>query len=179
MMKDIVKGSWAEAMCNGDFICLITYSGYRGSYCLDPKGRQIFLTLDVDDEVLGQGMLDVLAGSRFVVPARRTDVWQHPDVEFDLDLYDYKKTADRYSEWVKALMLRFGYKTKRALFKDMKNCFVKNEGELLTVMPRHHEKLEAWGREKDDGIEDVVISADSTPAEIGAALRLAFSRCTG
>jgi len=95
-----------------------------------------------------------------------------------MDPYDYKKTAERYAEWTKDLMARYGYKTKRALFKNMKNCSIAKMSGVITIKPSHHEKLERWTSEKDE-FEDVVIPAESTPAEIGAALRLAFSRCTG
>jgi len=75
-------------------------------------------------------------------------------------------------------MDRYGYRTKRALFKNMKSCGILAEGDVIIISPSRHEKLEAWGREKGDGIEDVVIEANRSPSEIGAALRLAFSRCT-
>lgn len=61
----------------------------------------------------------------------------------------------------------------------MKSCDIEEREGMITIGPNNHEKLEAWGREKGDGIEDVVIAASSSHAEIGAALRLAFSRCTG
>jgi len=47
----------------------------------------------------------------------------------------------------------------------------------MEISPMRHEKLESWGREKDDGIEDVFIPADSSPIVVGEALLLAFSRC--
>lgn len=97
-----------------------------------------------------------------------------------MELYDYKKAAERYAEWTQDLMARYGYKTKRALFKDMKNVSIESKNGVMTFSPSHHEKMEAWGREKGrDSFEDVMVSASSTAAEIGAALRLAFSRCTG
>lgn len=168
----------AGAKNNGDFICIETWSGYRSSN-LDPKGKQHLLSPDVSDEALGVAVLDALAFSRFVLPAPRTDVWQHPDAEFDKELYDYKLGIERHAKWIADLMSHFGYKTKRALFKNMHSCDIERKEGSITIGPTHHEKLEAWSREKDNGIEDVVIPADSTPSEIGAALRLAFSRCTG
>jgi hypothetical protein len=176
-MNEIIRGYWAGAKYNGDFYCVETLSGYRGSCTLDPKGKQHLLPPEVSDEILGLAVRDALAHSRFVLPERRTDVWQHPDVEFDLELDDYKKTAERYAAWIKNLMEHYGYKTKRALFKDMESCTIVSRSGLLTIQPSRHQKLEQWGREKTDQIEDVTIPADSAPAEIGAALRLAFRRC--
>jgi hypothetical protein len=178
-MNDLIRGSWANAACNGDFILVETISGYRGPAVRDPKGKQHFLVSDASDQELGFAVIDALAHSRLVAPAPRTGVWIHPDTEFDMELYDHRRGAERYDEWVKDLMTRYGYKTKRALFKNMNLCDVERKADVISITPNHHQKLEAWGREKDDGIENVVIPADSSPAEIGAALRLAFSRCTG
>ena len=178
MTNEVVRGYWAGVKCNSDFICVETYSGYR-SITRDSKGTQHLLTFESSDEALGFAVSDAMEHSRFVLPARRDDVWQHPDAEFDLGLYDYKQIEVEYAVWVKKLMERYGYKTKKMLFKDMKNVSIEKKSGVITFKPSHHEKLEGWGREKDNGIEDVVIPADSTPAEIGAALRLALSRCTG
>lgn len=175
-MNQVTRAYWASAFCNGDFICVKTYSGYNGGRG-DPKGKQHLLAPDASDESLGLAVLDAMAHSRFVLGVPRPGSVYPPDLEFDMDLYDYKKVAERYAAWTKALMERYGYRTRRALFKDMKNCSIESRNGVITIGPSNHEKLEAWGREKDDGIEDVVIPADSTPAEIGAALRLAFSRC--
>lgn len=48
----------------------------------------------------------------------------------------------------------------------------------MTIRPSRHEKLEGWGGTGIGGSDHVVISANSTPEQIGFALRLAFSRCT-
>lgn len=177
-MTNANRDAWAQAICNREFFCIETYSGYGGGTNADPKGKQIFLVPEVDNDTLGSATLDALARSRLVLGAPRAGSVYPPDVEFDMSFTDYAQIAERYAAKTKALMERYGYKSKRALFKDMKNCYVKREGGVITICPSHHEKLESWGRTQGDGIEDVVIPADSAPAEIGAALRLAFSRCT-
>ena len=176
-MSDVVRVRWGGAKTNGDFICIETWSGYR-SASRDPHGVQYLFDMDVSDEALGAAVRDVLIHSRFVLPAPRKDVRIHPEATFDADFYDYKKGIERYAKWTKDLMGKYGYKTKRALFMDMKSCDIEEREGVITIGPNHHEKLEAWGREKGDGIEDVVIEASRGPSEIGAALRLAFSRCT-
>lgn len=85
---------------------------------------------------------------------------------------------EQYARWVQDLMRRYGYKTKRALFKSMMNCGIEQLNNMITITPMRHIKLEMWEGLSADGIENVVIPSTSTPAEIGAALRLAFSRCT-
>lgn len=177
-MNEIVRGYWARALFNGDFICVETWSGYRGVDQLDDKGKQHLLVPDASDEVLGTAVLDAMAHSRFVLPAPRTDVWIHPEVEFDMELYDYKKSIERYAAWTKALMERYGYKTKRALFKEMKSCSIESKNGVIDIRPKHHEKLEGWSGEGITEEDHIKLAANSSAAEIGAALRLAFSRCT-
>lgn len=177
-MKQVIRGKWADAICNGDFICINTWSGYSSGFVRDHRGAQIFLAFDVSDEVLGGAVLESLAQSRCVLGVPREGSIYLPDVEFDMELYDYKLSAKRYAQWVKDLMTRYDYKTKRALFKDMKNCSIESKEGVMTIAPSCHQKLEQWGRETQDEFEDVKIPSDSSVAEIGAALRVAFSRCT-
>ena len=175
-MSEVTRGYWAEVVCNNDFICVDTFSGYRGGDCRDPKGKQNLLPPDASDVALGEAVLDALAHSRWVLPAPREGSTYPAGVEFDMSMYDYKTN---YSVRVNALMERYGYKTKRALFKGMKRVGIANENGVITMRPSHHYRLEGW--EAGDLTEEdyVVIPATSPPEEIGAALRLALSRCTG
>lgn len=177
-MNDVIRGYWAGAKNNGDFICIETNSGYRGGR-LDYKGKQHLLSPDANYEDLGVAVLDALAHSRFVLGAPRDGSIYPQDVEFDMELYDYKLTAERYAKWLADLMAHYGYKSKRGLFKNMHNCSIESCNGLITISPWHHEKLEAWDGEGIAKEDNVIIPANSTPAEIGAALSLAFSRCTG
>ncbi len=40
---------------------------------------------------------------------------------------------------------KYGYKTKKALFKDMKHCTIHCVNGVIKISPYRHEKLEAWG----------------------------------
>ena len=164
-MTEVRKTAWAEAKNNGEFICVETYSGYRSS-TRDPQGKQHLLCPSVGDQELGAAVLDSLAHSRFVPPQE------------DIALFDSDLVSKRYLEWVNNLMTIYGYKTKRALFKNMKNCNITCRDGLITMGPSHHEQLEAWSGDGISKEDYVVIPSDSPPADVGAALRLAFSRCT-
>lgn len=175
-MNNVRRKYWANAMENGDFFCIETHSGYR-STSRDPKGAHHLLQPDTSDTALGEALLDALSRSRFVLPAPTNDIWIHPDATFDLNLYDYDQSKARYQQLVHDLMERYRYKTKRALFKNMKSCSVTVDEGMMIIRPSFHEKLEGWS---GDGISEedyVVIPANSSPAEVGAALRLAFNRC--
>ncbi|EOB0292413.1 contact-dependent growth inhibition system immunity protein [Escherichia coli] len=175
-MNNIVKTAWASVKANADFICVETYSGYSSNRC-DPQGVQLLNTPDIGDNELGIMVKNALAHSRFVLPAPHTDVWIHPEATFDMELYDFKRTAERYADWVKKLMMQYGYKTKKALFKGMKSCDISCDNGVITISPSRHEKLEEWGGTGRGGSDNVILPADSSPEEIGAGLRLALSRC--
>jgi hypothetical protein len=121
---------------------------------------------------------DALAHSRFVLPAPKAGTVYPAEVTFDLDLYDYKLVSERYEAWVSDLIGRYGYKTKRALFKSMKSSSIVCQGKSITMQPSHHEQLDEWSGEGIAEEEYVTVSAQSEAELLGQALRLAFSRCT-
>lgn len=176
-MGDVVKTAWAEAGINEKFVFVRTYSGYRSSRA-DPQGVECYAGLDVTDFDLGVAVLNALAHSRFVLAQPRTGVWMHPDVTFDEELYNLDATMERYKSWVGSLQEKYGYKTKRALFKCMKSCAIACKEGQITIRPRHHEKLELWTGKGIAESDFFSISTDSDPSVIGATLRLAFNRCT-
>lgn len=177
-VSDVKRGYWAGAWMNKDFIHVETYSGFRGGTDADYKGVQHFLPPDASVETLGKAVQDALSHSRFVLYAKREGFIYPPGVEFDKDFDLLEKKEARYKQWIADTMQRYGYKIKRALFKDMKNCSVEVYDNTMTIRHSHHEKNDAWSGDGINKEDYVVIPADSPPAEIGAALRLAFSRCT-
>lgn len=177
-MDTIVKTAWATAVMNPEFICIDTYSGYRGCQ-LDPAGVHHIAPPDEENIALGGYVLDALSHSRFVLPKPRSDVWIHPEATFDPE-FDKRETLEKnFADWEADLMSRFNYKNARALFRKMYKVGIVCTSGIITLRPSHHVKADQWN---GDGLSDedhVVISADSPPPAIGAALRLAFSRCTG
>ena len=163
-MSDPEKCEWAHAYQNHDLICVRTYSGYRGC-ASDPNGKETVLGVDADDDMLGVAVREALARSRFL------------SIKESRVFLDYQLVHERHVEWVKSLMARQGYKTETALFRNMKLCSITQSKGTITITPMIHRQMSAWGRRKGDGIEDVFIAAGSLPKEIGAALRLGFSRC--
>ncbi|MDI3359364.1 contact-dependent growth inhibition system immunity protein [Lelliottia sp. V89_10] len=158
---------WVNVFVTNDFLLIETQSGL-GMVATDPLFPAHLLPPSSSDEIIGQTILQALSDSRTLT-----------DLADRIALFDLEKGKEQYAAWVAMLMSQYGYKTKRALFKNMKNCSIHCVNGIITISPSRHEKLEAWGRTKGDGIEDVVLSVDSTPEEIGAGLRLALSRCKG
>ena len=75
-------------------------------------------------------------------------------------------------------MTRYGYKTKRALFKNMLSCGVTLQEGTIIIRPSYHDQLEGWSGGRFTEKDYVRVPETASPAEVGAGLRLAFSRCT-
>lgn len=177
-IRDVVRGWYAGIYANNDLICIGTNSSYSGALTqADYKGKEHLLPPDASDADLGVALRDALAHSRFVLGSPRKDVWVHPDVEYDMELCDRDKSAQRYKDWIARLMTTYGYKTKRALFKDMKNCSVALREGVIRISPSFHEKLELWSGEGITKEDDVHILETCSNGELGAAIRLGLSRC--
>ena len=153
----------AQIRVTDRFIYLESASGFI-LFVPDPDGYSDYLDPDVSDQVLGEALLKALAGSRVVTPGTEGD------------LYDEDRVARAYEAWVTDARARFGYKAKRALFKDMLYCSARTLRGEITIMPSRHSKLEAWTRLDED--QYVTMPATASAKEAGAALRLALSRCS-
>jgi hypothetical protein len=163
-MKYMEPCACAKARQNQDFIWVYTNSG-RGLVAYDPEGKDIILGLDADDTALGVAVREALASSRFLSPKEA------------MMFLDYRTKGDEYEKRVNSLMGMHGYKGKIAMFKNMKSCSITLEKGTIEIRPSIHKTLDGWVRYKSDGIEDVLVPADSPSHTIGTALRLAFSRC--
>ncbi|HEN3565422.1 TPA: CdiI family contact-dependent growth inhibition immunity protein [Yersinia enterocolitica] len=157
---------WVSVSSTKDFLSVDTYSGL-GMVGRDPLFPPNLLPPDTDDQTIGEAVLIALSNSRTL------------SLEESADFFDLEKGKEQYAAWIAMLMERYGYKTKRALFKDMKRCSIHCLNDVITISPSRHEKLEAWSGRGIKESDHVVIPADSIPEEIGAALRLALSRCKG
>ena len=153
----------ADAYENQDFINISTFSGC-GIQALDPDGANILLSKNASNEELGQAALLALSKSRKIK-------------ESEYIYFDNNNISQRYNNWVANLMDKYGYKTKRALFKKMMQCSIEIRDGVLTISPSIHEKLEGWGGDDFTESNKVILPINSSPEEIGAGLRLAFSRC--
>ncbi|CNE32448.1 CdiI family contact-dependent growth inhibition immunity protein [Yersinia mollaretii] len=157
---------WASVYSTNEFLSIETDSGL-GRVRGDPLFPPHLLRPDTDDKIIGNIILKALLDSRTL------------SLEEYGDFFNLEKSKEQYAAWIAMLMEKYGYKTKRALFKDMKNCSIHCINDLIIISPTHHEKLESWSGKGINESDNVVISVNESPAEIGAALRLALSRCTG
>ena len=153
---------WAGYKANERALIIQTWSGF-GRYAPDHLYPPHILPLDADNETLGTTVLQALANSRTL------------DNEAErIDFLKQESFKPRYEDWVANLCGNLGYKTRRALFKNMMSGDIWLHNGCLKISPSRHVKLEAWDAIDAD---DVILSLDNSPEEIGAGLRLVLSRC--
>lgn len=160
----MTKTAWASAKFNEDCFVIETISGLR-SLRKDPRGSQHVLEPDSEDRALGAALRDALARSRTISPEEAKSFF-HADTR-KLD----------YAEWIKSMIDRFGYGSKGALFEKMRRCHAVARDGVLTIQPCRHYALEGWEARTTPQADYVIVPEDAEPAALGAALRLAFSRC--
>ena len=153
---------WAGYKANERALIIQTWSGF-GRYAPDHLYPPHILPLDTDNGTLGTTVLQALANSRTL------------DNEAErIDFLKQESFKLRYEDWVANLCGNLGYKTRRALFKNMMSGDIWLHNGCLKISPSRHVKLEAWDAIDAD---DVILSLDNSPEEIGAGLRLVLSRC--
>ncbi len=128
---------------------------------VDHEAEEFLMEPNASDLALGAAILKSLSQSRFLPLAEAQS--------------RRERVAELYDAWVAKIMERYSYKSKRAMFKNMKNCGIYLVEGQIRICPMRHDKLEGWeGLEKS---EDVFVPTDAPLEEIGVALRLALSRC--
>ncbi len=132
---------------------------------MDPDGKMLFTKLDASPGHVGEALVEALSASRVL----------RPD-ELDA-FFDPNSIAQRYEKWVADLIQRFGYSSRRTLFKRMKRCSVDQSSGVITLRPLRHEKLEGWSGDGIAKSDYVQLGEDSSPVEIGQGVLLALSRC--
>lgn len=161
LMFDENKEYEARACLTDEFLCLETFSG-SGLYCSDPAYPCQLLPFDSDNARIGYEVLQILKNSRIFTQE-----------ESDEYLY-FESMQARYDVWVSGLMRKYKYKTKRALFKNMKSCQIICVDNIINILPTRHTRLEQWDWHDNDVIR---LPVTSEPEEIGSALRQAFECC--
>jgi hypothetical protein len=131
----------------------------------DPSGKLILLSALPTAQELGQSLKDALSMSRMLAPE---EIGQ---------FFDVAVVEKRYEDWVALVMQRFGYPTRREMFKKMKHCQIECTGGIISIRPTFHEKLEAWSAKDIEREDHVLIEEAASAHDIGEGAQLALSRC--
>lgn len=132
----------------------------------EPGVPVLYLAPNVTDEELGAALRSSLANSRRVTLEEFQEIF-HSRIVQDLEK---ERTASAIS--------RYGYKTKRAMYKNMDTCTISLFDDQIEIQPTHQKSLDVYTVRKNGGPFALSVAAAATDAEIGALLREAFTRCT-
>lgn len=163
MSDEVIHKPSASVYFNDKFILIKTLPGYRG-YAADPDHEAIFLPENPNIQKCGDAVLFALKRSRQI------------SLE-EIPLYfERHAAAARYNAWVSEMIERYAYKDRRSLFKNLRNCGIRQVEGSIVFVPMDHEKAEQWLGIGDEA--NVTIASDAPVSEVGEVLRLALSRCT-
>lgn len=154
----------AEVYFNDDFIQITTFSQGMLDYA-EPDVPPHYLTPDMDNARLGHTLRLALAASKKVSTEEFQKIF-HSGVIQSLN-------KDR----VARVMKQYGYKTKRAMYSNLGNCSISIADNQIKIQPMHHKSLDGYSA-MTDGPQPLYIPETATDAELGAALRESFKRCT-
>lgn len=156
--------NWAEVYLNEDFFEIITCSRGMLGYA-EPSAPPHYLAPDVDNATIGATLRTALAASKRV------------SVEEFQKIFASGVIQQLGEEREKVAMQKYGYKTKRAMYKNMDNCSVDVVDGKIKIQPMHHKTIDGYSATKD-GPPPLVVDALVSDAELGATLREGFKSCT-
>jgi len=145
------------------FIDVVTCSGYR-AYRADRAAFGCTFATDVPDDQLGNAIRKALSLSRQI---------EFSEVKAFFDLTHMQRL---YDDWVALMMLSHGYKSRRALHQALCSCHCEIDGATVRLIPSRREGTEGYVGFGTSDV-DVIVPSDASDAELGAAARLALSRC--
>lgn len=155
----------ASVHFNGDFFEVSTMSQGMLDYA-EPDSPPHYLAPDVNNETLGHTLRLALKASKRVSVEEFQKIWTSRIVH---------KLGDERDAWA---MKHYGYKTKRAMYKNMDRCSISVADGQIEIAPMHHKSLDGYSGISNDGPEILRIPETATDTELGAALREGFARCT-
>lgn len=155
----------AEVGFNGSFFDVISVSIGMINYP-EPSAPPYYLDPDVDDATLGATLRFALAASKRVSVEEFQKIFHSGVIQ--------KLGEDRE----KAVMQKYGYKTKRTLYKNMRCCWISVADGKIEIKPTHQKSLDSYTGISKDGPEIQHLPITVSDAELGAALREGFKHCT-
>lgn len=145
------------------FISIETLSGAPGLIYREDEPYRIYLTPDAANELLGHTLLTAFVKSRFV---------DNSESEF----FDPDRATRVYENWEKDVMQRYGFKSRCDANESMDWCGAQIFDGKIKIEPHRHRSPGSGWRNLPPEKTVIVLVTDDAEA-VGAAVRLALSRC--
>ncbi|ADJ66149.1 CdiI family contact-dependent growth inhibition immunity protein [Herbaspirillum seropedicae] len=155
----------ATVYFNGDLYQIITMAQGMLDFADPDLSPQILMPTTTDAE-LGGALRLALSKSRQVTVPEFQEILKSGIVQ--------KNAKERQA----LIMQRHGYKNRKAMMRKMACCWITADKAKIEIKPTHHKNIDGYSGISNDGPEIIFISTNSGDAELGAALKEGFSRCT-
>ena len=155
----------ASVFLNGDFIEFITISRGMMGFA-DPDVIPKHLPPDSTDEEIGYATRKALSCSKRISAGEFQALFKSGIVQ--------KKMKEHEASSIQ----EHGYKSRRALYVNMKNCTVSQREDRIEVQPMHHNSIDGFSATKQDMSKMLILNVDASDSELGAAVKEGFDRCT-
>jgi hypothetical protein len=152
----------ANIDCNGVFWKFVPIIDV--GLCYTDSEKQINFDFNISLNAISEGLFAVLSHSRTISSS-------------DPESANFPKRFAGYTDWLKGIMRKYGYKSEIAIYKNMQSCSAILKDASITISPSNHCSTKGW-----DGMDKkfaTVIPCDSSPEVIGAAVKYSIARCTG
>ena len=162
ILNPMTKRRSASLYGTDKFICVHALYGYRRALLAD-DGFRAYIAADASDESLGSSVLRALNESHAMDPVK------------DRDFFDGRRHYETYKGWLNEAMAKYNMRSKSQMFKHLAYCSIHREKGKISIEPHAHrgsDRIDVLG---DDQI--VEIPASTNAIAVGAAVRLAMSRC--
>lgn len=155
----------ATVYLNDKFCKIQTMSQGMLDYA-EPELPPFYLSPLAEDELLGCTLRQALAASKKVSKDEFQRLWKSGILHA---LGDKISTLE---------IKNYSYKNKRDLYKVMRCCWISEVDGQIEIKPTHHKSLDSYSGISNDGPEIFILPRAVSDAEVGAALREGFKRCT-
>ncbi|MBU3121744.1 CdiI family contact-dependent growth inhibition immunity protein [Acinetobacter soli] len=153
----------ATVYFNNKYIEVISWN-YGGMSVFNINFIPLIFEIEIDNHILGEAIRKALSAGSNIPPEGIKEFL------FSSELADFMKERN------KKIMENFGYKSKKALFKNMRSVDIELDSKV-NISPSHQDGLDYsfTGLSKDD---EIILPNDATNEELGKAVRLAYEKCT-
>jgi hypothetical protein len=155
----------ADAWSNGRMLCIISRPGGFNTSTVG-RTRQAHFGPSTRTSPLGAAVKKALDHSRVLT----RKALEKPSADLGR-----KERRLQHLQRLIPLMERYHYKTARAFFLHMQHCSIGRSGDRIQIAPSEHDQMDGWRSLPSEFT--LFLKADSSNAQIGAALLLAFSHC--
>jgi hypothetical protein len=154
--------------CNGDFVLFEPLFGYGMYVPLPNSKREVFNLFEITVAALGRNVKEMFENSRVLDVSEVDDFFEPNQID----------------KWVKdseVLTIKLvNKKNKTDFYKNMMQIPAARENDVISFRPTKHDRSDYYsGINPGSGPEIVKLPLSSSDEEIGEALKLALTRCTG